>query len=93
MPVRFQVHRSVVLEDRKLLALRGEVLEGMPRVGMTASAEDDGEEFTEAVHGVEFVSDGAGGSEPALTFYYGDREKLEAWKAVDWPGTVLSLAP
>lgn len=89
---RFKVGEVRVLEERHLLALAGEILEGMPRVGMVARPGDEGDaEFREAVHGIEFLEDSEGRVGPALTFEYRGTEELERWRAQDWEGRVLFL--
>lgn len=90
MVAEFEVHDTVVLEDRGLLALVGEVREGSPRTGMEARLEDEGPAFDAPVHGVEFFEAGEG-SEPALTFSYGDDATLERWQSLDWSGRVVRL--
>lgn len=94
MVAEFEVHRALVLEDRGLFALAGEVAEGTPRTGMLAALEGEEDRFSARVHGVEFVeadSGEEGGTEPALTFSYGTREKLERWRAMEWAGRQLRL--
>lgn len=95
MSTRFEVHAPQRLEDRNLLALRGVVLDGMPRVGMSARLEEpEGAVFDEPVHGIEFLAaDAAGGAGPALTFEYSDERQLERWEEVSWEGAVLRLDP
>lgn len=92
MPVRFEVEDAVALEDRKLLALVGAIREGMPRIGMTASAvDDDSVDFSEPVHGVEYVDAPSGVAGLALTFHYSSRDKLDGWREVRWKGRTLEL--
>lgn len=93
MPVRFEVEDTVALEDRKLLALVGVIREGMPRIGMTATAaDDDGSvSFSEPVHGVEYVEGPSGVSGLALTFHYSSRDKLAGWRGAGLEGRTLQL--
>lgn len=90
MVAEFEVHETIVLEERGLFALAGEVVEGTPRTGMRATAGEGGDRFEARVHGVEFLED-AEGTEPALTFSYGDEETLERWRALDWPDRRVEL--
>ena len=90
MVAEFEVHETVVLEERGLFALAGEAREGNPRTGMRATVGEGGGEFEARVHGVEFLEDAAG-AEPALTFSYGDEETLERWRSIEWPGRRVRL--
>lgn len=89
MVTEFEVHEAIVLEERGLVALAGEVREGTPRTGMRATLAE-GDRFDARVHGVEFLEEVAG-TEPALTFSYGDEETLERWRSIDWPGRRVRL--
>lgn len=94
MIAEFEVHETIVLEDRSLFALTGEMVEGMPRTGMRAVLAGREAAFSERVHGVEFVAspnEDAAPDEPALTFYYGDVDTLEGWRDLEWPGSRLRL--
>lgn len=89
---RFRVGEVRVLEERHLLALTGEILQGMPRIGMVARSGNEGDaDFREEVHGVEFLEDSEGRVGPALTFEYRGTEELERWRAQEWEGRVLLL--
>lgn len=90
MVAEFEVHEKIVLEERGLLALAGEVTEGTPRTGMRATLGEGGGRFDARVHGVEFLEDAAG-TEPALTFSYGDPETLQRWREIAWSGRRVRL--
>lgn len=94
MAARFEVERVFPLEDRALFVVEGVIREGMVKAGMVASLEGAEETFTRRVHGVEFLSDPSGPSEPGgpcLTFHCRDADRLEAWLALEWEGGILDL--
>lgn len=83
---------AVPLPDRKLLALAGETVSGMPRIGMTAVLEGPArEDFQEPVHGVEFLGEETEHPGPALTFQYGNDQVLERWRRIRWEDRILRL--
>lgn len=87
------------MEERALLVLSGSIQRGMVRVGMTARLEGDEEAFTRRVHGVEFLDpaddgpedEAPGVSEPCLTFYCRDADRLREWLEMEWEGRCLEL--
>lgn len=99
MRARFEVHRAFPLEERALLVLAGSIQRGMVQVGMTARLEGDEEAFTRRVHGVEFLDpaddgpedEAPGVSEPCLTFYCRDADRLREWLEMEWEGRCLEL--
>lgn len=93
MAATFDVRGTSVLEDRKLFALEGAIRSGMVRTGMRASLPDAAETFSEPVHAVEHLASGDDEAGPVLAILvsYGSREKLDAWRAVDWEGRTLAL--
>lgn len=94
MAARFEVERVFYLEDRALFVVEGVIREGMVKQGMLASLEGAGDRFTRRVHGVEFLDDPSGPSEPGgpcLTFHYRDAGRREAWLALEWEGGILKL--
>lgn len=94
MAAEFEVHGWFHLPERSLFGVSGVFLSGMAQVGMEATLPEDDAAFGARVHSIEFVDPSnpdAEGSEPALLFSYSRPEKVEGWKAIRWPGAVLSL--
>jgi hypothetical protein len=92
MPATFEVHEALPLADRGLLALRGEIRDGMVQTGMVATrADGSARSFHERVHSVEYLELPGSPACPALTFHYRDPAKLDRWMSLGWEGETLSL--
>ena len=96
MASSFTIHQVVALGDRGLLAVAGELRDGMVQAGMLASLDDPigygGPPFRERIHGVEYLDLPGVSGLPTLTFHFRDPAKLERWLALGLEGRTLSVS-
>ena len=93
MASSFDVHQVFALSDRGLLAVSGEIRDGMVQTGMLAWCEDGGQPpFRERIHSVEYLDLPEAAGRPALTFHFRDPSKLERWLSLGLEGRTLSVS-
>lgn len=85
---RFVVDDAFSLASQGTFFVLGDVVEGQPRVGMTAA----GPSFAEPIHAVETV-DSRGRPWVALGFRYRRLAERDRWMAMEWRSITLSIPP
>jgi hypothetical protein len=89
MSGRFRVAGAFPLPGVGLLAIHGEIVDGIARIGQFASSPSG---FKARVHGVEFVRLADGREDLALTFLPARPDDMAAWQSLATPGQELELA-